>query len=521
VTVIKKLKLENFKKFTTLDIDFDLGKNILIGDNEAGKSTVLLAIDLVLAASRNRVEAIGLESLISKSAVDTFLAGKRALDRLPVLYVELWLSEGTDFELNGKNNSMKIEADGLRMEISPIEEYSKTIKEILSDDEPNFPYEYYGIKFTLFSGESFASFKRPLTHIALDSSRIDSENAVREYTRSVFGLYADVPERSKLENQYRRGKETFRDLHLSPVNSKLTDFQFGVRSGSRSNLEADLVITEDGIPLDSRGKGRQCFLKTEFALSKHKAASKLNVLLLEEPENHLSHSNMKRLVHNLTEVEQTQLFIATHSSHISSRLDLRRAILLGLDGKASSLKDLSQDTADFFIKAPDNNVLEFALSKKVVLLEGDAEFILFEALYRNVTGGITPEADNVHVLAIGGTSFKRYLELGKLLGIKTAAVRDNDGDFHGNCLENYDEHIYDHGKIFADADDRNRTFEISLCACNTQICDDVFATGRKTLTVLEYMLKNKADAALKLLNAKQDELKAPTYIEEAIKWIRG
>lgn len=35
------------------------------------------------------------------------------------------------------------------------------------------------------------------------------------------------------------------------------------------------------------------------------------------------------------------------------------------------------------MKAPDNNILEYVLSKKVILVEGDAEFILMEALYKN------------------------------------------------------------------------------------------------------------------------------------------
>ena len=38
-----------------------------------------------------------------------------------------------------------------------------------------------------------------------------------------------------------------------------------------------------------------------------------------------------------------------------------------------------------FIKAPDNNILEFILSKKVILVEGDAEYILAEALFKNST----------------------------------------------------------------------------------------------------------------------------------------
>lgn len=100
----------------------------------------------------------------------------------------------------------------------------------------------------------------------------------------------------------------------------------------RAGLEACLDIMEDGIPIRDRGKGRQCFIKTEFALRRREQHKALDVLLLEEPENHLSHVNMKKLVSKLAQERQMQLFVATHSSHISSRLDLRSAILLGKTG---------------------------------------------------------------------------------------------------------------------------------------------------------------------------------------------
>lgn len=107
-------------------------------------------------------------------------------------------------------------------------------------------------------------------------------------------------------------------------------------------------------------------------------------LMLEEPENHLSHVSMKKLVSKLAMERQTQLFVATHSSHISSRLNLRSAILLGKN-RPVMLRDLSEETANFFMKAPDNNILEFALAGRVLLVEGDAEFILIEAFYRSLT----------------------------------------------------------------------------------------------------------------------------------------
>lgn len=518
---IKKLVLQNFKKFKSLELNFNQGINILVGDNETGKSSVLLALDLILSASRSRVEAIGIEALFCKSAIDEFFEGAKTVALLPVLYAEIYLEEGDDHDLNGKQNSKQFTTDGLRMEISPVDEYEKFIKEVLADGYKNFPFEYYGVKFSTFAGQPYLNYKRPLNHLLLDSSRIDSDHAAREYTRAVFGLNAEVVERRRLENLYRLGKDTFRDVQLKALNEKLGTYQFGVRSSTRSNLETDLVITEDSIPIENRGKGKQCFVKTEFALSKHTVNAELHALLLEEPENHLSHTNMKKLVEKLSATTTTQLFIATHSSHICSRLDLRRAQLLGVGAKATSLSALTPDTADFFMKAPDNNVLQFVLSKKVILVEGDAEFILLDALYRKVTGGISPEQDGVHIIAIGGISFKRYLELARLLEIKTAVIRDNDGDYAKNCVVSYDGHLFSGSQVFADKNNARKTFEITIYEDNKDICDTSFGAGRKTLSVQEYMLKNKAEAALQLLKDASEKLVAPDYLQEAISWIRG
>lgn len=147
--------------------------------------------------------------------------------------------------------------------------------------------------------------------------------------------------------------------------------------------------------------------------------------MLEEPENHLSHVNMKKLIQRIKKSENKQLFVATHSNLISTRLDLRKSILLNSNSNEPVLlNDLKEDTAKFFMKAPDNNILEFIMSDKVILVEGDAEYILMQCFYEKVTNE-KPEDSNIHILSVGGTSFKRYLDIAKLLQIKTCVIRDN------------------------------------------------------------------------------------------------
>ena len=60
IMFIRKIKLHNYRRFKDLEISFKEGRNILVGDNESGKSSVLEAIDLTARGSRHRVEDIGI-----------------------------------------------------------------------------------------------------------------------------------------------------------------------------------------------------------------------------------------------------------------------------------------------------------------------------------------------------------------------------------------------------------------------------------------------------------------------------
>ena len=244
------------------------------------------------------------------------------------------------------------------------------------------------------------------------------------------------------------------------------------------------------------------------------------IILLEEPENHLSHTNMKKLIQKITDTVPKQVFITTHNSLISTRLNLKKAIMLNSGSSNSiSLSSVPESTAKFFMKAPDNNVLEFILSPKTILVEGDAEFILMEKFIQRVTGSTGSEL-GLHVISVGGTSFKRYFDIAKELNLKVVAIRDNDGDYEKNCKDLYTEYDENNIMIFADSDNERSTFEICVYKDNFTICDELFGVRRVSLSVQDYMLKNKAEAALELLEKKSDSMIIPAYIQEAILWIK-
>lgn len=517
--IIERIKLKNFGRFQDISIGFQKNLNLLIGDNEAGKSTILNAIDFVLSGSRSKVENYGVDNLFNTEVIKAFLDSDKKYEDLPILFAELYLNDQGNKDLEGKYNSEDLYTHGLALICEPREDLSKEIKDILSQDDDNFPFEYYSITFKTFSGESYTGYRKFMQHLLLDNTQINNEYATKSYIKKLYSNSVKDSEKNKHQNEYRKHKDTFRDTVLSELNDRIDDYSFSIKTSSKSNLETDLTIREGNIEIDNKGKGRQCFIKTDFALQKNE--NELDVILLEEPENHLSHLNMKKLIQKINDSENKQLFIATHSNLISTRLNLKKSVLLNSNSQSPILLDgLPDDTAKFFIKAPDNNILEYILSKKVVLVEGDAEYILMESFFEKETGQKIEDFD-VHIISVGGTSFKRYLDIAKLLDIKTAVVRDNDGDFQLNCVDRYEDYADDNIQIFYPDDNNISTFEISIFQINEAICNELFLPGRKTLTVQEYMLKNKADVAFELLDKKTGEIEVPEYIKNAIEWIKN
>lgn len=518
MATITKLILKNFRKFRDLELDLNPDMTVLVGANEAGKSSILQALDLVLSASRSKVEAIGLEALFNVASIAEFLGGARAIKDLPVLWVEAYFDGALHHEFDGRNNSKGGSHVGIKMVCKPIDDYSQAIEQILKKKEhDSFPFEYYAVHFQTFTDSTVFPYAKPLKHLLIDSSQINGEYATREYTRSMYDAHAEPADRTLHGFEYRKAKKAFTNSVFKAMNDSLETYQFDVRNSAKASLDTDLMITEGGISIDSKGKGRQCFIKTEFALRNRKKG--LDLILLEEPENHLSHVLMHKLIEKIRESKGKQLILATHSSFIATRLNLRNVVILREDAPMS-LKSLTPETAGFFMKAPDNNILELSLSRRTILVEGDAEFILMASFYASCADGRSTEADGVYILSVDGTSFKRYMELAKTLGIRVAVLRDNDRDYQANCVDRYVGHVSDSIRVFADSDNQKYTFEVCVYVENAKLCEAEFGKARKTLSVQDYMLNNKTDAAFHLLDKRASDLAVPGYIQEAVAWIR-
>ena len=518
---ISKIKLHNYRRFKDIEIPFNKGRNILVGDNESGKSSVLQAIDLCARGSRHRVEDIGVETLLNVSAVREFMAGDRRIENMPKLSIELYLTDIVDEGLEGNENSDNSYTNGIRLLIEPDMALSRQTHQALQAQHPSFPFEFYSISFCTFSGEVYNGYTKKT--VLLDNSTIGNEYALNEYISTIYGATLSQVEQLATKHSYGHSKTGFKGEVLAPFNAKLpVGYSFSVKNTGKNCLENDLTIEMGGVPISEKGTGVQCIVKTQLALSR---AEDIPVILLEEPENHLSHLNMRRMIENIESSQQAQLFISTHSDLISTRLDLRNCILMNSTEPARtvSLRFIDEGTAKFFMKAPDNNMLQFVLANKVILVEGDAEYILMDTFCKRVLNHTLAE-QGLDVIAVDGKCFKRYLEIAKKIGVKVAVVTDNDENYAENITASYGGFMndeYANIKVFADTNNEKYTFEVALYNDNMADCDELFGADRRTLTVLKYMLANKAEAAYKLLSQKSETITVPQYIREALEWVNA
>jgi predicted ATP-dependent endonuclease of OLD family len=221
--LLKKINLQNFKRFTELSLNFDDSLNILIGENESGKSTILSAIDIVLSGSRSKVENIGLENLFNTKAIVEFFTSDKRYESLPILFVELYLNDQNNPNLDGKINSELLLCNGLRLVCELDDNFSKDIKEILGQDDHNFPYEFYSINFKTFSGETYTGYRKYMKHLMLDNTQISNEYATREYVKAMYNSHVTSGEKNRHQNEYRKHKEIYKNSVLAELNDSIPD----------------------------------------------------------------------------------------------------------------------------------------------------------------------------------------------------------------------------------------------------------------------------------------------------------
>jgi putative ATP-dependent endonuclease of OLD family len=531
--MLEKIYVENFKTLDKLELAFNDDLNIIVGDNETGKSTILEAIRMALTGQLyGRYITSELSPyLFNKKTVENYIRQLHAGNNVkpPRILIELYLKETPEtVKLKGTNNTARENATGVTLKIEFDDDYKEEYEKYINDTAKvsTIPSEYYTVNWYSFAFNNITKRSLPINTTLIDTTTIRLQNRTDYYIHEIINDNLTPKEKTQLALTYRELKQSFsEDESLKRINTQLKtgkgkisdrDLTVSIDISQRTSWEASLTSYLDDIPFQYIGKGDQNILKTLLALDRK--ADDTHIILIEEPENHLSYSTMNKLISMISEkCEGKQLFITTHSTFVLNKLGLDKVILLGNDLKTLSLKDLSADTQKYFKKLPGYDTLRLLIAKKAILVEGPSDELFVQRAYRQIHGKL-PINDGIDVISVRGLSFKRFLEIAKMTKKDVIVITDNDGDYQRNVEQKYSEYSeVPNIIIHYDKDNDAATMEPQIVKCNElQTLNSILGCDKDTNDDLtQYMLNNKTECALKLFDSPED-IVIPIYIRNAI-----
>jgi ABC-type cobalamin/Fe3+-siderophores transport system ATPase subunit len=531
--MIQKIVVQNYRTFQHLELAFDAGMNIVVGDNDAGKSTLLEAINLALTARRHGkplaqdISPYVFNQEITRQYLAALQEGGRPTP--PEIIIDLFLDDREECAgLVGTNNLLGEDAPGVRLRVGLDPDYTDEYNKCIQSPESIsvIPTEYYTVDWLSFSGNGVTSRSIPATASLIDASAIKLRSGADYYLHNIIENHLDKVERVELARAYRTLRQDFAGLEsIAAINGKLAgthghlterDFSLSIDISQQSSLENSLVPHLDDLPFQYVGNGEQNSLKILLALARK--AEDAHAVLVEEPENHLSFSSLNVLVAKIAEkCRGRQVIVATHSSYVLNKLGLENLILLSRDD-VTKMGDLPSSTVDYFNKLSGYDTLRLVLAKRSILVEGPSDELVVQRAYLDRHARL-PIQDGIDVINVRGLSAKRLLDIAVPLRKRVTVITDNDGDYAA-AEARYAEHLrHDFIDVCIGRGDEYRTLETQLVAAAgreslNRVLGKSYATDEE---LIAHMTKpyNKTTCALAIFES-QEQINMPGYITDAI-----
>jgi predicted ATPase len=533
LAMLAKIEIRNYRVFQRFSLAFRDGLNVVVGDNDSGKTTLLEAVSVALTgrlADKQLQYALS-PHLFNQTAAAAYIAGLENGERPapPEITIDLFLDGGDEYALlRGTNNLLNEDAPGLRVRACFDERFAEEYETFVSGDDPVrlVPAEYYRVEWLGFSGNPVTRRAIPISASRIDASAIRLQSGADYYLQQIIQDHLDPAERAELSRAYRSLREKFSGTPaIEGINAKLAltkddltdrDLSLSIDISQRTAWESSLIPHLDELPFQFVGTGAQNMLKVLLALNR--TADDATVILVEEPENHLSPASLNGLVRKICDrCAGKQLLVTTHSSYVLNKLGLDQLVLLH-DQTTTRLDALPGDTPEYFKKLPGYDTLRLVLAKRVILVEGPSDELIVQRAFKAIHGMLPMEA-GVDVITIRGLSFKRFLDIALPLSKTVAVVTDNDGRALAEVLDRYRDYLVEGGSISIHVGDpaAGHTLEPQLVHANgREFLNDVFGTTFDTDDdLIQYMTADKTATALALFETERD-VAMPAYVADAI-----
>lgn len=185
--------------------------------------------------------------------------------------------------------------------------------------------------------------------------------------------------------------------------------------------------TDNLYPTSGEGRKKLLVYSIYGLLAENEEATKINLFLIEEPENHLHRAlqlSLSRYLFN--ESDSKYLFLTTHSSLILTEMNQVNLVRIYNSNKinsASIFYEVPKEYKNLRLKL-NKGLSEAIFADRVLLVEGPSEEVLFSRVLRAVNSCY--EIQGIYILPVLGINFKKYIDILHALNICCIVKTDND-----------------------------------------------------------------------------------------------
>ena len=422
------MKLWNFRKFGTdadfqpdnppnLDLNFTKGLNVIIGENDSGKSAIIDAIKLVLKT--HSYEYIKVEHSDFSYRSNRF--------RIEIRFENLSPDEAKNFT----------EWLGWTGTGENAEPYLKVILDVKRKGDRILPSDIKagvdedGYQLTAEAREYLkATYLKPLRDaendlIAKKNSRLsqiligDTAFKGKEKDHELVEIFNEFNENLKKyfkgelnENKEGKAIKDKIDGYIQQFYSKNHETEFETAKGEIKSILEKLTLTLKDEPNPGLGTLNRLCMAAELLHLGKENWSGIRLGLIEELEAHLHPQAQMQVIETLQRLVTIQLILTTHSPNLASKVKLKNLILCNKSNAfpmGSNYTKLEPDDYKFLEKFLDTTKANLFFAKGVILVEGWAEEILIPSIAKNI--GINLTEKGVSIVNVGNLAFTKYAKI--------------------------------------------------------------------------------------------------------------
>lgn len=439
------LKMENFRRYEQLEVEFNSGLNLLVGENDSGKTAIVDAIKYVLNTQsyeylRPCVEDFYLEPSKDESYRTTEFRVEctfKGFDKHEAKHFIDWL--GTDEEKNyflkvwlyasRKNGKVFYDVkagsddEGAAINAEVRDLLRVTYLKPLRDAESELtPKKGSRLSQILYNHDVFEDEEnhRLLRIMSLTNKAIEKFFTTLDGKELLVDINTYLDDFS-LENNKLNTRFNVSDSSLKSVLEKLSLRLFNQSISENNN--------------QGLGSHNLLYIAAELLLLKKSNYHGLKLGLIEEIEAHLHPQTQIRLIEaiqKISEENKIQFILTTHSTSLASKVKLKNLVvckdgcLYPMGKEYTKLREGDYLFLERFLDSTKSNLF---FANGVILVEGDAENILLPSFAKKLGRDLSQYS--VSIVNVGSTAFLRYSNIflrqdDKELRINVSLITDVD-----------------------------------------------------------------------------------------------